>query len=82
MNVVFHAGDFFNLLLITHVVVDESKAAVECHLDRHLRFGHGIHVGRDDGNLQFQRIGNTSRKIGLSRQHIRVERGERDVVVG
>ena len=44
MDMVLHTGDFLDLLLVAHVVVDQSETTVERHLDRHLRFGHSIHV--------------------------------------
>ena len=81
VNVVFHAGDFFDLLLVAHVVVNQAHAAVERHLDRHLGFGYGVHIGRDDRNLQLQGFGEAGAQIGLTRKHFRVKRGERYVVV-
>ncbi len=82
VNVILHAGDFFDLLLVAHVVVDESEPAVECHLDGHFRFGHGVHVRRDDRDLELERGRELRREVCLARQDLGVKSREGNVVVG
>lgn len=48
MDVVFDAGEFFDLFFFGHVVVDEAEAALEGHGDGHGGFCDGIHVCGDE----------------------------------
>ena len=45
VDVVFHAADFGQLLALRHIVMNQTKSAVERHRNRHARFGDGVHVG-------------------------------------
>ena len=80
--VILHAADFGELILLGHVVVDHAEPAVERHRDGHARLGHGVHVGRDDRDVQVQAVGERRVELGVARQDFGVKRGERDVVVG
>src|SRR5664280_219605 len=82
VDVALHAGDLLHLILRRHVVMDQAKAAVQRHGDRHPRFGDRVHVRRDDRDLQAQRLRQVRRQIGILRQDLRIEGRERNVVVG
>ncbi|OQB89931.1 MAG: hypothetical protein BWX86_02335 [Verrucomicrobia bacterium ADurb.Bin122] len=82
VDVVLHAGHFLHLLLRLHVVVDEAEAAVERHRNGHLRLGDGVHVGRDDGNLEADGVRELGGGVGVLGEDVREERGQRNVVEG
>ncbi|MFM1941824.1 MAG: hypothetical protein RI897_806 [Verrucomicrobiota bacterium] len=82
VDVVFDAADFGELLFLRHVVVDEAESAVEGHGDGHGGFRDRIHIGGDDGDMEFEVIGEFDVQLGIAGQDFGVERGERDVVVG
>lgn len=82
MDVAFDASDLLHLVLRGHIIMDEPETAVEGHGDGHARLGDGVHIGRDDGNLQAQALAQGGGGIGVLGQDIRVEGGERDVVKG
>jgi len=82
VDVVLHAGHFLDLFLVGHVVVDQAHAAVERHLDGHFRLRHGVHVRGDDGNLQLEVLRKPGDQIRLAGEHLGIQRGQRNVVVG
>ena len=79
---IFHAADLGELLAFRHVVMDQAQAAIECHGDGHARFGHGVHVGRNDRNVQVQAVGQLHVELRVAREDFGIKRGQRDVVVG
>ena len=60
--------------------MDEAEAAVERHGDGHARFGDGVHVRRNDRDVQLQTVGERGVELRVARQDFRIQRGERDVV--
>ena len=82
MHVVLHARHLRELLLLGHVVVDEPESAVEGHGDGHAGFGHRVHVGGHQRDIQVQSIGQACVDLALLGKDLRVEGGQRDVVVG
>ena len=81
VDVVLDAADLGELLALGHVVVDEPQRAVEGHGDGHARFGDGVHVRRDDGDVQAQALGEDGIELGVAREDVRIKRRQRDVVV-
>ena len=82
VDVVLHAADFGELLLLLHVVVDEPERAVERHGDGHARFRHGVHVRRNDGDVQVQPFSQRGVELRVARENVGIERRQCDVVVG
>ena len=80
VDVIFHAADLGKLLALRHVVMDEAEAAVERHGDGHARFGHGVHVGGDDRDVQMQVFRELRVEMRVARENFRIKRGQRDVV--
>ena len=60
VDMVFDPGNLGELLLGRHVVMDQSKAAMERKRDCHTGFGDRIHIGRDHGQVEVQAIGKPS----------------------
>ena len=81
VDVMLHAGDLADLVLARQVVMDEAQAAVEGHGDGHARLGDGVHVGGQDRDLQAQAFREGSGQFGIPGEDLRMERGERHVVV-
>ena len=82
VNVVFDARDLDLLLLLRHIAVYQPEPPVERHADRHLRLGHGVHVGRYYGQRQRNLVGNRGVEARLAREYVGVLRRQRHVVVG
>jgi len=82
VDVVLDAGDLLDLVGGGEVAMDEAEAAVERHGDGHARLGDGVHVGRDDGDLEPEGGGEGGGEVGVLREDLAVEGGEGDVVVG
>ena len=80
VDVVFDAADLGKLLALRHVVMDEAEAAVERHGDGHARFGHGVHVGRNDRDVQVQIFRELRVELRVARENFRIKRRQRDVV--
>jgi len=81
VDVILDAADLLELLLLRHVVMDQAQAAVECHASGHARLGDGVHIGRDDREVQAQSIRQLGVERGVSRENLRVKRGKGEVVV-
>ena len=79
---VFDAGHFLELLFLAHVVMDEPQAAIERHGNGHAMLGDGVHVRRDNGQVQLEALGKGGVQLGLVRQDVGKLGGQRDVVVG
>ena len=80
VNVIFHAADFGKLFAVRHVVMNEAEPAVERHGNRHARLGHGVHVGRNDGNIETQTFRKLRVEMCVARENLGIKRCERDVV--
>jgi hypothetical protein len=80
VDVIFHAADFGQLLALRHIVMDQTKSAIQCHRDGHARFGDGVHVGRNRRNVQVQSVGERGVELRVARKNLGIQRGERDVV--
>lgn len=66
---VLHAVHLLALLLDRVVVVDEADAAVQSHLDRHLRLRHRVHRRADERHVQLD----VARELGLGGHVIHAE---------
>ena len=80
VDVVLDAADFGKLLAFRHVVMDEAEAAVERHGDGHARFGHRVHVGRNDRDVQVQIFRERGVELRVARKDFGIKRRQRDVV--
>ena len=60
--------------------MDEAQSAVERHRDGHARFGHGVHVRRNDRDVQVQTFRERGVQLRVARQNFGIKRGQRDVV--
>ena len=80
VDVIFHAADFGELLPFRHVVMDEAEAAIERHRDGHPGFGHGVHVGRNDRDVQLKIFRERRVELRVAREDLGIQRRERDVI--
>ena len=80
LHVVFHAADLGELLPLGHVVMDEAQPAVQRHGDGHARFGHGVHVGGHDGDVEVQAFGQAGVQLRVAGQDFGIKRGQGDVI--
>ena len=81
MDVVLDAADFGKLLPLGHVVVDEAQAAVERHGDGHARFRHGVHVRRNDRDIEVESFRKLRVELRVPREHLRIKRRQGDIVI-
>ena len=72
LDVVFHTAHLPELILLGHVVVDETKATVERQGDRKTRFRDGIHVGGDNGDVELKSLAQPGIELGLARKDVRI----------
>lgn len=70
VDVVFHTGNFFYLITLRHIVVDEAEAAAERHGDGHRGFGNSVHIRRDDGDMELEGGREGSIQTGLPREDV------------
>ena len=84
-----HAGlefldpaDQRGLLVRLEVAVDNSDAAGLRHGNRHGGFGHGVHRGGDDRNIERDVASNPRADVDLGRQNVRKTRRQQHVVEG
>ncbi len=82
VDVVFDAADFGKLLALRHVVMDQAEAAVQRHGDGHARFGHRVHVRRNNRDVQLQSFRQRRAELRVAREDFRIKRRQRDVVEG
>ena len=79
VNVILDAADFRKLLALGHVVMDQAEAAIERHRDRHARFGHGVHVRRNDRNVQMQTFRQHSIELRIARENFGLQQSRTNV---
>jgi len=82
VDVALHAGEFFDLVLGRHVVVEQAETAVEGHGDGHARLSDGVHVGGHDRDGELEGLGEGGAGVGVLGEDVRVEGREGDVVEG
>ncbi len=82
VNVVFDTADLGKLLVLRHVVMDEAQAAVGRHRDGHARLGYGVHVRRNDRDVEAQIFRELGVELRVARENLRIKRRQRDVVEG
>ena len=82
VDVVFDPRDFLELQALWHVAVDEAQAAREGHGDGHGGFGYGVHVCRDDGQMEVEAVVEDGIEKGFAWEYVGVLGGQGDVVVG
>ncbi len=63
-----HAADLFGLLLDSEVLVDHADAARLGHGDGQTGFGDRVHGGGNEGDAEFDRLGEAGPRIHLTRQ--------------
>ena len=81
VDVVFDPAHLRELFPFGHVIMDQPKPAIQRHRNRHPRLGHRVHVGRYDRDLQIQSVGQANFEVRIPRENIRIQRGERHVIV-
>ncbi|MCY1410937.1 hypothetical protein D9M71_263160 [compost metagenome] len=69
-----------SLLLDAHVLVDDADAAFLGHGDGQAGFGHGIHRGGHQRDVQFDATGQASFQAHVLGQDFRITRNQEDVV--
>ena len=57
VNVVLHATDLGDLLFLLHIIVQETKSAVQGHRDGHAMLRDRIHIRGQDGQRKREGIG-------------------------
>ena len=80
VEVVFDPGDVLDLLPWGKVVVDDPQAPVESHADGHLGFGDGVHVRREDGQVEVDAVGEIGLEVGVLRENGGIISGQGDIV--
>ncbi len=65
-----HLVDLAGLLLDRQVAVHDSQAALLRQRNRHARFGHRIHGGADQGNVQADVAGELNLGVDFGRNHV------------
>ena len=76
----FTLSTSFGLLLDGQVAVNDAEAALLRQRNRHVRFGHRIHGGADDGNIQADVARELRLRVGIRRNHIGTRRQQKNVV--
>ncbi|MNG93633.1 hypothetical protein D3C79_526060 [compost metagenome] len=73
---------FMRLLLDGHVLVDDADAAFLGHGNGQARFGHGIHGGGNQRNVQLDATGQTGLETDFIGQYLGIARYKEDIVEG
>ena len=77
----FYLGNLARLPLDGHGAVDHAYAAFHCHGPGHVRAGHAVHIGRDDGQFQGDAVGQDSSQADVpARTRHPFLRAEQEVV--
>ena len=71
---------FSGLFIDTHILVNDTDAALTRHGDRHFCFGDGIHAGAHDRNIQCDILCQVGAYIYVSRKDIRMCRNQQHVI--
>ncbi len=74
--------DFARLVGWTEILVDDTDTALLRHGDRQVRFGHGIHRGGQQRNVQRDIAGELGAQGSLGRKNVGVGRDEQHVIEG
>lgn len=64
------------------VVVDDSKTALQSHMNGHLVLGNGVHGGRHEGGLESDTLGDGGIKRHLRGRKANVARQQQEVIIG
>ena len=65
----FNPCNLFDLLALSHVVVNQTKSAIKGHTNCHFRFGNGIHIGRNDRQAKVNGFAQFGIEFYLSRKN-------------
>ena len=82
MDVILDPGHLLELVPGRHVVVNQTHAPMLCHGNGHTGFGHGIHVGGQDGKMELDPFSQAGFQLGFPWEDVGVKRAETQVVVG
>lgn len=80
--VALDARDFLGLVIGRQILVDDPYPAFLRHGDGQARFGHGVHGGGHERNVQGDVAGKAGGQRGVARQHFGVSRHQQHVVEG
>ena len=61
--------------------MDEAEAAVQREGNRHAMLGHGIHIRRDEGQVQLQPVRQAGVEHGVGRENFGKLRGQGYIVI-
>ena len=78
----FDRADLARLLLDRHVLVHDPDPAFLCHRNGQARFGHRVHGGRHQWNVQRDRSGQAGLQVDFGGQHVGQGRQQQNVVEG
>ena len=76
------AVDLLGLAVDGHVAMDDADAPLLGERDRQVRFGHGVHRGAEDRDVQGNLAGEAGASIGLGREHVAERRLKDQIVEG
>src|SRR5476649_1588433 len=76
------AQHFAGLVLRAQILVDDADTALLCHGDRQTGFGHRIHRGRQQRDIQRDIAGQASFQGRIGRQNIRIRWYEEHIIKG
>jgi len=71
---------FTGLVLRRQILVDDADATFLGHGNGQARFGHGIHRGRQQRDIERQIAGQFGLQGGVDRQDVRISRDEQHVI--
>ena len=72
--------NLIGLLIDRHVFVDDSNTAGPRHRNRHVSFGHGIHRGREQRQVQADSCREPASQAHISRMHLGMSGNQQDIV--
>lgn len=82
VDIIFDPSDQANLIAFGHIVMDDADTAVAGHGGGHGSLGDGIHIGGEEGNVEFKLFGDAGIDAGLAREDLAEAGGEGDIVEG
>ncbi len=77
-----HAADVLGLLFDGQIAVDDAHAAGLRHGDGEARLGDGVHGGGNEGNAEFDRLGQAGSGVDLAGQDFGGCRHQQHIVEG